>query len=317
MNPEQGAVRLKDKVFNVKTLISFIVSFLILYLLFSRVSLADFLNSLARVNLPLYLLAFFIYYLAFPLRGLRWKILLENIGLRKGVVPLTGIIFLSWFANTLVPAKLGDVYRGYLCKKNYGLSISKSVGTVFIERVFDVVSLVLLFGISGFAIFGTHLPQAIYASLVMGALIVILIALLIFIIKSRILLGRLPERIETYFSEFRAGTSSIGAGFMRVASLTFIIWLLESASLYVVIISAGLDVPLQVAVFTAMASALLTALPLTPAGLGTVEFAIVGILSIIGIQAEAGLTVAILNRVIGYWSLLFFGFIAFVFTDMK
>lgn len=308
---------MKDKVFNVKTFISFLVSFLILYLLFSRVNLADFINSLARVNLLLYLFAFLIYYLAFPLRGLRWKILLENIGLKRGVVPLTGIIFLSWFANTLVPAKLGDVYRGYLCKKNYGLSISRTVGTIFVERVFDVVSLVLLFGISGFAIFGADLPQAIYASLVMGVLIVLLIVLLASMIRSGIFLNRLPARIEAYFYEFREGTSSLGAGFTRVASLTFLIWLLESASLYVVIISAGFDIPLQVAVFTAMASALLTALPLTPAGLGTVEFAIVGILSLIGIPAEAGLTVAILNRVIGYWSLLFFGFIAFVFTDKK
>lgn len=308
---------MKDKVFNVQTLLSFLVSFLILYLLFSRVNLAGVIDSLARVNLLLYLPAFFIYYLAFPLRGLRWQVLLGNIGLRKGVVPLTEIIFLSWFANTLVPAKLGDVYRGYLCKKNYGLTISKSVGTIFVERVFDVVSLVLLFGISGFAVFGADLPQAIYASLVMGALIALVILVLIFLVKSRILIGRLPARIEQYFHEFRAGTSSVGAGFIRVASLTFLIWLLESASLYIVIMSAGLYVPLPVAVFIAMASALLTALPLTPAGLGTVEFAIMGILVLIGIPPEKGLTVAVLNRMIGYWSLLIFGFIAFVFTDKK
>ena len=40
----------------------------------------------------------------------------------------TEILFLSWFVNCLVPAKLGDLYRAYLLRANYGASISRTVG---------------------------------------------------------------------------------------------------------------------------------------------------------------------------------------------
>jgi len=64
------------------------------------------------------LAAFAIYYFSFLLRTLRWRVLLENVGFNKanGVdLPkfwkLLEIIFISWFANSIVPAKLGDLSR--------------------------------------------------------------------------------------------------------------------------------------------------------------------------------------------------------------
>ena len=63
-------------------------------------------------------LAFVVFYIGFPLRGLRWAMLLRGTGLRIGIRDATEIIFLSWLVNCLVPAKLGDVYRAYLLKIN-------------------------------------------------------------------------------------------------------------------------------------------------------------------------------------------------------
>ena len=54
------------------------------------------------------------------------------------------IIFLSWLVNCLVPAKLGDVYRAYLLKINSPVSLSRTFGTVFIERVLDLFAIVVL-----------------------------------------------------------------------------------------------------------------------------------------------------------------------------
>ena len=40
---------------------------------------------------------------------------------------LTEILYLSWFANCVVPAKLGDIYRSYLARNCLGVSMSKTV----------------------------------------------------------------------------------------------------------------------------------------------------------------------------------------------
>ena len=52
------------------------------------------------------------------------------------------IIVLSWFANTLLPAKLGDVCRGYLFKKATGVSFTRTrVRDDPHERLMDILGL--------------------------------------------------------------------------------------------------------------------------------------------------------------------------------
>ena len=93
---------------------------------------------------------FGVYYLGFPLRGYRWALLLRGAGTEIRVRDSTEIIFISWLVNCLVPAKLGDVYRAYLLRLNFDVSLSRTFGTVFIERVFDLFAIVLLGLAAGF-----------------------------------------------------------------------------------------------------------------------------------------------------------------------
>ena len=95
-------------------------------------------------NPLLVLVAFVVFYAGFPLRGQRWSLLLRGTGFRIGTKDSTEIIFLSWLVNCVVPAKLGDVYRAYLLKINSTASLSRTFGTVFIERVLDLFAIALL-----------------------------------------------------------------------------------------------------------------------------------------------------------------------------
>ena len=96
--------------------------------------------------------AFIIYYLSFPIRTFRWRMLLENVGYTEanGIhLPkfwkLLEIVYVSWFANVIVPAKLGDLYWAYLLRREAGLPASRTFGTVIAERLLDLIVLLLLF----------------------------------------------------------------------------------------------------------------------------------------------------------------------------
>jgi len=127
-----------------RTILSLVLPIVLLVLIF-RVALNVDVNELAagigRANPLLLLAAFAVFYLGFPLRGLRWALLLRGSGYRLGVRDATEIIFLSWLVNCLVPAKLGDLYRAYLLKINSTVSLSRTFGTVFIERVLDLFAI--------------------------------------------------------------------------------------------------------------------------------------------------------------------------------
>src|SRR3972149_3360972 len=131
-------VSLGKRFFNIRTGASFVIAFAILFFLLTRldVDTAAIWENVRRSNPLFYALAFVVYYSTFLMRGGRWRVLLENVGFRRNMgvkLPsiwgLGKIILLSWFANCIMPAKLGDAYRAYLLKKNADVSFSKTMGT--------------------------------------------------------------------------------------------------------------------------------------------------------------------------------------------
>jgi hypothetical protein len=129
--------------------------------------------------------AFLVFYATFPLRALRWRLLLRNADVpvdagRQSWASLRALmeyIYLSWFANCVVPAKLGDAYRGYLLKTNGQVSFSASFGTIFAERLLDMVGLFAFLVVSGWMVFGTHLPPTTRLIFVSGLVLVVVIVM--------------------------------------------------------------------------------------------------------------------------------------------
>src|SRR5579859_7223722 len=152
--PETPGVSLGKRLRDPKTIVSFLVAILLLVTVFNKLGgdLNAALGYMTGLNPWLYFLAFVAYALTFPARGLRWQRLLRNVGEPHPKGKLTEYLFLSWFVNCLVPAKIGDVYRGYLLRKNDNVSLSKSMGTIFAERIIDTLTIFLAFGLTGLAV---------------------------------------------------------------------------------------------------------------------------------------------------------------------
>ena len=146
-----------------RTILSIVLP-IVLLILFAR-SLPDFNlrlpSEILAANPVLLLVAFVVFYTGFPLRGYRWALLIRATGYPLKTKDSTEIIFLSWFVNCLVPAKLGDIYRAYLLKLNAGVSISRTLGTIVIERVLDLFAIVVLGLAAGFISFrGSSRPTS-------------------------------------------------------------------------------------------------------------------------------------------------------------
>ncbi|MEM2990056.1 MAG: lysylphosphatidylglycerol synthase transmembrane domain-containing protein [Halobacteria archaeon] len=311
-------IDLKQKLWNVKTFISFLIAFAILYLLFSRLNFSGAVKMIAGINPLLYLLAFLINYLSYPLRGLRWKSFLSNAGFNGSWRDVTEIVFLSWFANCLVPAKLGDFYRSYLLKKNYDFPAIKALGTVYVERMFDVIFLISMLAISGFIVFGSAIPRDVILALEIASFLALLLLASWFLITQRRsnIAKVLPNRVKHLFLKFEEGLSQalVLRAIPAVFAYTLFIWLFESARLLFVILALGLKSSISIAIiiFTSLSASLLTSLPITPAGLGAVELAIVAMLGFAGLDSDSALSAAMLDRFISYWSILIFGALLYI-----
>jgi uncharacterized protein (TIRG00374 family) len=328
---------LKKRFLNWRTLVSLLIAIAIVAFAVWRAKIdpAAVWQYMRQANLWLYLVAFFSFYATFPLRALRWRLLLANASAGDPEAPplpplpdLIEIVFLSWFANCAVPAKLGDLYRGYLLKQTNGASFMHTVGTIFAERVLDMLFLFLLMVAASLAVFGPRIPSGSTANLVYGvgiALVAVAVGVLLGMRFFGPALRRLvPARFRGLYDRFLEGTllSFRWRSLPQLLGLTLAIWLLESARFYLVLRSLPqqLDLGIPVVIFIALASSLLTTLPITPAGLGAVEAMFIWILPLFlpaGTADPSNLAaaVAMLDRGINFWSILFFGFIAFLLSN--
>ncbi len=315
---------LREEITKKRTLASFIISFLILYFIFSRINIAETFSLIKTADISLLFLGFFVYYASFTIRGLRWQILLKNTGFKRNAKDLTEILFISWFVNCLVPAKLGDIYRGYLIKKNYRVSGSNAIGTIFVERIFDIIVLVIVLTITSLLIFGERIPNDVSFALTIGLLlcVVLIIGIFVMIHRREYIKKTLPARTEGFFIRFEEGLSSslTKKTFPLIALYTLLCWAFEIGRLFFVVYALNLNVSIEVIAFVALAASLLTAIPITPAGLGVVEVSIIGILMMIdipGMNYNIAASVALLDRFISYYSLVIIGGITFLLSKKR
>jgi len=328
---EVKAPALGKRFFNLRTLISFGLGFGILAFLATRVQIdvASILDRIASANPVLLTVAVLAFYATFPIRALRWRRLLGNASPRSTfrLGELTEIVLLGWFTNCIVPAKLGDAYRAYLLKLNAAVSFSTTIGTILAERIIDVVVMFLLMlAATGLSVGRALPPQILLLLQVCCALVVIVLVGLLSMRRLRPLVQRiLPRRLHPQYRRFERGTLGSFRGLPMVVALTGATWGGEVARLYLVTLSLGLfGIPPSVIVFIALASALATTLPLTPAGLGFAESAIVGVFLLAanaglapGLDDHAAASIALLDRAISYWSLIAVGLVAYPLSNRK
>jgi len=291
--------------------------------------------AIRSANIAFLLAAFVIYYLSFLLRALRWRLLLENVGFTKahGVeLPrfwkLVEIIFISFFANAIVPAKLGDLYRAYLLRQEIGVSAARSFGTVMAERLLDLTVLLLLFISALIISLHSNLPWQLRIGLEITLVAVVAgIAVLLVIRKFPTQIARrIPLRFRDHYTHFQEGTLGSFRRLPTLTALTVGVWACEALRFFFVAIALhliggdGLHI-ITAAVFIALGEALLTVVPFTGGGIGLVEGGMLAMIALFTQGTPNALSLAtaaiLLDRTISLFSILVFGFIVFMFAFGK
>lgn len=316
-------VALERRFLNPKTLISFAIAFGIIFFVLTRLDVepATIIENIAGANPLYFILALLVYYFGFWLRGARWRVLLQNADATRTTgahlptsLRLAEMVLLNWFANCVIPARLGDAYRGYLLKRNANIGFPMAMGTIVAERVLDMIILFALLALAALGLVGGRNVELAVTVVEVGFAMAVVTAL--GLVAMRCFGGpiqrRLPKRLQSAYGRFQEGTLSSFRQLPLIATATVIIWIVEAGRLFFVTQSLGLSVALSLILFVALAHSIITVIPFTPGGLGLAEAGIVGLLMIASVSKEQAVAVAILDRTISYWSIVLFGLIAFL-----
>lgn len=137
----------------VKYIISLAVAGGLMWYVFKDMDLAAMWAKFQNANHSWLILVAIFTIIAAWSRAYRWNMLLEPVGYKPSAFNSTVAVFTGYFANQLIP-RAGEVTRCGTLNRLEKVPVNVSFGTVVAERVFDVVSLLLLIGLAFVLEFG-------------------------------------------------------------------------------------------------------------------------------------------------------------------
>ena len=271
--------------------------------------------ELQRTDPAWYAAAFAIYYLNFPIRSVRWRVLLEDSGCEEidaqkkvSILTLSEIGYLGWYLNTVSVFRMGFVYRCYQLTSRLKASLALIVGSLFAERILDTVVTLGLIGFAALFLLSNYWNPVLTYILLGGLATTVVLAgaPIAMLVTGRGITRFLPAKLKGGYDGFREGTLNSFHRWPRLTILSIAVWCCETARLLFVVYSLGLDVDISIVVFVALGTSIITTFPITPGGIGLVEAGMTGVLAIV-LSPEEALSVTLLDRSINFLSVIALG----------
>ena len=271
--------------------------------------------ELQRTDPVWYAAAFAIYYLNFPIRSIRWRVLLEDSGCeaidaqkKVSILTLSEIGYLGWYLNSVSVFRMGFVYRCYQLSSRLKASLSLIVGSLFAERILDTVVTLGLIGFAALFLLSNYWNPVLTYILLGGLVTTIVLAgvPIAMLVTGKGITRFLPTKLKGGYDDFREGTLNSFHRWPRLTVLSIAVWCCETARLLFVVYSLGLDVDISLVVFVALGTSIITTFPITPGGVGLVEAGMTGVLAIV-LSPEEALSVTLLDRSINFLSVIGLG----------
>ncbi len=130
----------------VKFAIGILISIVFLYLVFDQIDLRQARVALQNVNYNYLLPATIFLFLSLWFRAYRWGILFKPLKVMK-LNNLFSALMVGYMGNTIFPFKLGEFLRAHSIGKIENFSKVASFATIVVERMLDLIFLLLLLGI--------------------------------------------------------------------------------------------------------------------------------------------------------------------------
>jgi hypothetical protein len=254
------------------------------------VKFADVVRDLRQADPLWFVLSALTATLTFPLRTIRWRILLHSSKGDTPFVPVWRATAIGFMANNVLPARAGEVVRAYAADRLVGVPFSTALASVAVERVFDGVVIVLLLAIGvaapGFPSGAVVGREAAALTTTMAATFIGVLVVLIVLTRSkdralptaerlirRVIPARLAERAIVLLHNLVAGFGVLHSGrdIFRVILWTSVQWLVNAASYVFAFFAFHLAVPISAALVMQGVVAFGVALPQAPGFFGVFE----------------------------------------------
>ena len=135
------------------------LSVVLLALFVVTVDVREMLKVLGGANYWYVAGAVAMYLVSVYFRSLRWTVMLRHLK-PVGAIRLYPVVVIGYMANNLLPMRLGELVRSYYVGEREGINKASALATVFVERVFDALTLLFFIAVIAPFVSVTGLAQS-------------------------------------------------------------------------------------------------------------------------------------------------------------
>lgn len=265
---------------------SFLIGFIILGIIISRIDIKNLVEALKQANYFLIITSLLILIPNFLIKSWRWNYLKKIQNIKFKLIDSFLIYIVGFLIGIVTPAKIGELSK-ILYLKNKNNSLGKSMVSVFLDRFLDIIYF-LVFGYFGI-IFAlkklTYQINLIYLFLLISVLILFVLVKLDYhkLFLKKIFYLIIPKKyqieLKINFSEFLNDLNLISIKNYIVAfSITVVSWLIYYYQMYLFALSINLNVPFIPLALVVTISTLISLIPISFLGIGTREATLIFLL---------------------------------------
>lgn len=301
-----------------KNLITALIAVGSIYLAFNKIDFNILWKYIIDANYFYILAPIPIMILSHWFRAIRWKTILKPINPNTKFHNLFSTVMIGYAFNNILP-RAGELVRPYIFSKKENISFSSTFATIILERILDILTLLILFGIT-FIFFSNKilslLPPSIDIGKVTYTLVILLIGLIIvfyppvikFIFNKilRPISPKLSETLYGLFQKFSKGFAIVKepALYAKLSFESILIWLFYALPLFIMFYafdfsSKGMN--FMDSVLLLVASGISFSIAPTPGSIGVFHWIVKIILvKFYGVNSEQALAFATVNHGVNY-----------------
>lgn len=264
--------------------------------------------------------------LVFPLRALRWAVILEPVD-TIAFGPLFRSTAIGMMVNNLVPARAGEFARAYaISREAKSVSFSAALGSLAVDRILDATAVAILFFValpfshfsSDALVGGLSVASLTRIAAVAATLPLVVLALaalrpeLITRLASAVFRRVLPkahDRILGIVSAMLSGISAMRSPGRAVRMLAYALamWTLSAFSFWLGFRAVGIEASFAAALFVQTLIAFGVAVPSSPGFFGVFELAGVAGLGLYGVPRDLAVSWALSYHILTFLPITLIG----------
>ncbi len=322
---------LKNKLIIIIQYISFLcIGLFLFYLSFKNQNISKIIEDLKGVRYKWIILSASCATISHLIRAMRWNLLIQPLGYKTKISTSFYAVIIGYLANFAIP-RIGEITRCGVISKQNKIPFNPILGTVIVERIFDLISLIviLLFVVllqwnllsgymSRFFILNNKNNLNFY--------FLVLLILILFLIGFPFLYKKLLKptlkkfnfyiKLRTIFYEFIFGVKSIRKvnNIKKFTLLTISLWFFYVLSIYCCFYSIAETSQLTfVDAISVMAIGSIGVVAPVPGGIGAYHFIVKTLLNTIyHIDSNAALSLATISHAVQLFTILILSGLSFI-----